>query len=104
MADIRIDGDDLNGAIQQTSAVVTYFENADTRAERAAQNVGHGGLSSKVNDFADAWDIRRGKFTESLTFVRDSLTAIRDTFDDIDQQIARDLTASTSSLSEAGNP
>ncbi len=102
MADLDLRGEDLASAISQTSAVVNYFNNANTKAERAAQHVGHAGLAGKVNDFADAWDIRRGKFVENLTFVYDALAAIRDTFEDIDNQIAEDLNKSGASLSSGG--
>lgn len=102
MADLEINGEDLNAAISQSNSVITHFTDADTRAERASQNVGVQALANKVNDFADAWDIRRGKTVENLTFVRDSLTAIRDTFEDIDGNLARDLRGTTSSTSGGG--
>ena len=55
--------------------------------------MGHSGLAARVNDFADSWDINRGKLTEALEFVTESLTAIIDTFRELDEAQARAATA-----------
>ncbi|WP_447589370.1 hypothetical protein [Microbacterium lacticum] len=44
-----------------------------------------------MHDFADKWDIARGKLEENLTTIADYLRAVVDTFDDLDTDLAASL-------------
>lgn len=96
VADLNIDGDALRNAATRTISVVEAFESAGSDAHEAADYVGHGGLANKVRDFADGWDIRRGKFSEELRELSALFEAIDDTFTDLDSQTASELRTATS--------
>ena len=96
MADLTIDGEALRNAAARTTSVVEAFESAASDAHDAADHVGHGGLASRVREFADGWDIRRGKFSEELRELSALFQAIDDTFTDLDSQTASELRAATS--------
>ncbi len=91
MANLNIDYDELNRARTDIDDVRSSFSRADRLSSDIAGLVGHGGLASKVNDFADSWDINRDKLNESLTFVSESLTAVVETFMELDAAQAKSL-------------
>jgi len=98
MSDLRIDGDSLREAARRIREVVESFATAGSDAHAAAGYVGHGGLANRVKDFADGWDIHRGKFSDELRQVADMLEAVDDTFTDLDNQTAEKMSHATSPL------
>lgn len=91
MADLRIDYDELDRARHDIDDAATTFSRADRVSSDIASFVGHGGLASKVNDFADSWDISRDKLRDSLEFMADSLQALVETFKELDAKQAAAL-------------
>ena len=89
MANLSIDYDELNRARIDIDDVLSSFKRADSVSSDIAGLVGHSGLASKVNDFSDSWDISRDKLKESLSFISESLTAVVDTFTELDAAQAK---------------
>lgn len=92
MANLNIDYDELLRARTDIDDVLSSFSRANAVSSDIAGLVGHNGLASKVNDFADSWDISREKLHESLEFISESLTAVIDTFQELDAAQAASLT------------
>ena len=92
MPDLVVDYDELISARTHIHTAVSTFGGVETVGHDISGLVGHSGLASKVNDFADAWDINRRNLTEALEFVTESLTAIIDTFQELDKAQAKAAT------------
>ena len=88
MTDLEVRGDALHAAARTVRAVVADLQAAGTDAHEAAEHVGHDGLAHRVRDFADQWDIHRGRTVALLTGLADSLDAVNDTFADLDGRAA----------------
>ena len=82
---IALDYDALRSARADIDRAAEHFGSADTVSADIARVVGHSGLASKVGDFADSWDISRERLQEGLEFVASYLTAIIDSFTELDQ-------------------
>lgn len=95
MSDLRVAGDSLRQAAAHIREVVESFASAGSDAHEAASFVGHGGLASRVTEFADGWDIHRGKFSDELRDMADMLEAVDDTFTDLDNRTAQTLIQAT---------
>ena len=91
MADIHLEMDHMQTALDRLNDVVVEFNRAQFQTHEAADYVGHGSLAGKVIEFSDAWDIRRGKLTEAITLLGDSLHAIIETFEDLDARLGARL-------------
>lgn len=101
MSDLRIDNDQLNAWSHTLRSIVNDLHTAGHQADDAADAVGHRGLAGTVHDFADNWRIHRGRTIDELTGMADALDAVRETFADIDSQIASELKDATA---EAASP
>ena len=93
MPDLVVSYDELNSARSRIDRAVSTFEGVERVGHDISALVGHPDLAARVNDFADSWDINRRKLTEELGFVTESLTAIIDTFRELDEAQARAATA-----------
>ena len=93
MPDLVVSYDELESARSRIDRAVSTFQGVERVGHDISALVGHSGLAARVNDFADSWDINRRKLTEELGFVTDSLTAIIDTFRELDEAQARAATA-----------
>lgn len=91
MADLRIDVAELTASASRAERIASEFSTAECIADETAGYTGHDGLAGKVHDFADKWDIARGKLEENLTTIADYLRAVVDTFDDLDTDLAASL-------------
>ncbi len=107
MSDLLIDGDSLREAARRIREVVDSFATVGADAHDAADYVGHRGLGRRVREFADGWDIHRGKYSDELRRMADMLQAVDDTFTDLDSHIVekgREATATVAAaLIEAGH-
>ena len=104
MSDLRIDGDSLREASRHIRDVVDSFATAGSDAHEAVDYVGHGGLASRVKEFADGWDIHRGKFGDELRQMADMLEAVDDTFADLDNHTAEQVRQATATVASALAP
>ena len=91
MADLKIDVAELTASASRAERIAGDFTTAERIADETAGYTGHDGLAGKVHDFADKWDIARGKLEENLTTIADYLRAVVDTFDDLDTDLAASL-------------
>jgi len=89
MANLNIDYDELSRARIDVDDVASAFGRADQVTSDIAGLVGHSGLASKVTEFSESWDINRDKLQESLVFISESLTAVIDTFTELDAAQAK---------------
>ncbi|MGL4340664.1 MAG: hypothetical protein ACRCSP_09645 [Rhodoglobus sp.] len=95
MADLKIDYDELRTSLSHIDAATSSFLSAEKVGNDIAGLVGHSGLSSTVDDFANAWDINRERLQTGLQFVLESLTSIIDTFRELDAAQAEAITTNT---------
>lgn len=91
MSDVFIVLDDLDAATARLTEATDTFERAHGDAQAAAGHVGHGGLSGKIMEFSDEWDIRRGNLLTSLTKLREHYSAVARTMRDLDSGLAQQL-------------
>jgi hypothetical protein len=91
MADLRIAYDELARARMDIDDATSTFARAERLGSELAGLVGHDRLARKVNEFSDSWDINRDKLEKSLEFISDSLSAIIDTFTELDSAQAKAL-------------
>jgi hypothetical protein len=101
MSDLLIDGDSLREAARRIREVVDSFATLGSDAHDAADYVGHGGLASRVREFADGWHIHRGKYSDELRQMADMLQAVDDTFADLDNHIAGNVREATATVAAA---
>jgi hypothetical protein len=104
MSDLSFDGDSLREAARRIREVVDSFATAGSDAHDAADYVGHGGLASRVREFADGWDVHRGKFSDELREIADMLEAVDDTFTHLDNHIAEKVREATATVAAALAP
>ena len=91
MSDLNLDFAELGRSRTDIDDAARIFARADRVSEDIAGLVGHGGLAAKVNEFSDSWDISRDALQASLEGVADSLTALIDTFAELDAAQAKAL-------------
>lgn len=89
---VTIDYDELRDARSDIDGARDLFASAGAVSADIARVVGHSGLASKVGDFEDSWDISREKLENGLEFVSAFLTAVIDTFTELDKAQADALT------------
>jgi hypothetical protein len=104
MSDLLVDGDSLREAARRIREVVDSFATVGSDAHDAANYVGHGGLASRVREFADGWDVHRGKFRDELRQMADMLEAVDDTFTQLDNHIAENVRKATATVAAARAP
>ena len=101
MADLKLDADELRASATRADRIAGDMSSAERIASETAGYTGHDGLAGKVHDFADKWDIARGKLEENLTTIADYLRALVDTFDDLDTNLEASLEESAAREAEA---
>jgi hypothetical protein len=101
MSNLLIDGDSLREAARRIREVVDSFATVGSDAHDAADYVGHGGLASRVREFADGWDIHRGKYSDELRQMADMLQAVDDTFTDLDNHIVEKVREASTTVPAA---
>lgn len=89
--DLSIDMGTLQTLATDLASIVRELENADERASDAAEATGHDGLRDRVNDFADKWRIKREDMIADVQTLSDVMTAIVDTFTQVDADLAKAL-------------
>lgn len=100
MADLDLDLDELSSLAARVRSIANEFERAERISDDTAGYTGHDRLAAKVHEFGEKWDIAREKLRSNLEFLAASMTAIVDTFTDLDNAHAD----AVSSVSEAAAP
>jgi hypothetical protein len=91
MADLLVRSSTLEGAVNDLSAVIDEFTNAEAFSKQLARAVGHERLEGAVESFGDSWNKKRTEMVEQSTGVRDSIRAINDAFTQADVDLAKAL-------------
>lgn len=91
MADIRIDLDAVRDAGEKVATVLSRLDGAGDETRTLPDAAGHSTVSGALGDFRDKWSIRKGELVEELTFVSNALTAISDTFRELDGELVNRL-------------
>ncbi|WP_244604218.1 hypothetical protein [Microbacterium oleivorans] len=89
MSDVQLDLAELAAARDRAIGAYDTFSSADTVSGDLADLTGEARLAGKVRDFAANWDYNRGKLEDQLVTVRDLLTAIVDSFTELDAEGGR---------------
>lgn len=93
MADLKIDEGELTVSAARARVIASEFASAERVADDIAGATGHDGLAAKVRQFGDNWDIARDRLQKSLQHVSDVLTAVVDTFNDLDTDLSQAVSA-----------
>lgn len=87
MSRLRIDLEELHRAADAVTTVVSNFSRAEQVSHEVAGLTGHEGLTNRVREFADGWDVARSRISERLVFIANALGAIADTLEDVDLEL-----------------
>lgn len=89
MTDLRLDLGELGELHESLTAVAGHFADADQFGADVATAVGSiGALQYKALSFASNWDDTRRGINKNLLSLADSVEMIRETFEDLDAQLA----------------
>jgi len=88
MSDLRFDLDALRDASSRIGRVSGRLDGAGDDSRHLPDSAGHDAMRGALSDFRDKWSVHRDDLLEELQFLRDSLTAIADTFDELDGDLA----------------
>jgi len=91
MADINIDLDELSVLSTNLTTVRTQLEGAEKFSSTVAGYAGDDQLAQVIRDFAEKWNVRRGFLLDDLEQIAAAAEAIRDTFEELDGEIAAGL-------------
>jgi uncharacterized protein YukE len=91
MADLLVRSSTLEGAVNDLTAVIDEFSNAEEFSNQLAEAVGHDQLKDTVRNFGDGWNKKRTEMVELSTGVRDSIRSINDAFTQADADLATAL-------------
>lgn len=89
--DIQLDMSALSELAHDLASVIDEFEKANDNARGTADATGSRELADRVRDFAQGWNIRRGKMIEDITTLQETIAAIVATFTEADEDMARAL-------------
>lgn len=88
MSDLRFDLDGLRHASGRIGGVSSRLQGAGDESRALPDAAGHDQLHGALVDFRDKWSVHRDDLLDELQFLKDSLTAIADTFDELDGDLA----------------
>lgn len=95
--DLKIDLDRLKQLAEDLHLLEKELNDADDRSEDAADAVRHDQLGDRVREFADGWRVKRENMIENVTTLRTNLSAVSDTFREVDAELAKSLEEQPSS-------
>lgn len=88
MADIKLDTSELRSRARALGSTCSTLRTVSGDAESIACAVGHDGLAGKVREFGNAWTINRDRLIKELEALSQVISAVADTYEDMDRQIA----------------
>lgn len=88
MADLDIQLDQLSVLSESLTDLYSQLEGAEKISETVSGYAGDGQLAQVIRDFASAWNLRRGFLLDELEQLAAAAEAIRDTFDELDREMA----------------
>lgn len=89
---LKVDTESVRSVSTNLTRITTELTDAQAHSDDAADAVGHNGLAGALRNFASSWDDRRLKLINQIAQLRDSATAVADTFDETDSALAHALT------------
>lgn len=102
MSDIRLDYGDLSSAARALDEVKQLLDRANQDTDEAARHCGHAGLARKIDEFSGHWKVKRGELAESVALLAAAVTAVHDTFLDLDVEIAAKVRSGQTRMANAG--
>jgi hypothetical protein len=91
VADLHISHQDLDALARTLQSTLESFQNSHEVSGDLAVAVGHRELANKVDEFASAWSIKRGKVEKRLVELYDCVRAIQETFEAVDDELSQKL-------------
>ncbi len=88
MTDLRVDLDELDALARRLRLIQREFMNAEEFSSDVADAVGHKELGTVVTRFGNNWNEKRQKFIENVAKLEAYVTAIHETFRDVDRALA----------------
>jgi hypothetical protein len=88
LSDLRFDLDGLRDASSRIGRVSGRLDGSGDDTRHLPDSAGHDSVRGALSDFRDKWSVHREDLLEELKFLSDSLTAIADTFDELDADLA----------------
>ena len=92
MHDLKVDYATLDDSERSLQRIRQEFESATNRRDVLRGSWGSGPIADAMDDFVDNWDRHRNKLVESLKSVGEMCASIKGTFQDVDRQLADELT------------
>ena len=99
---LKIVGGRLDKGIASLAAAESFFDLVQDRANESADACGHGGLARALRESSNNWSIRRGKLAEALENLGGHLRTAKETFGNVDDELARMVTDDGSSAVVSG--
>lgn len=96
MADLNIELDELAALSDSLTDLHAELDGAEKFSETVAGYAGDDQLAQVIRDFASGWNKRRGFLLEDLEQLAAAAEAIRDTFVELDREIAAGLYSNAS--------
>ena len=93
---LRVNTTTVRDVATDLTTVHSELTDADARSQDVADAVGHSGLGDSLRRFATAWDDRRSEIADQITGLREAATAIADSFEDTDNELANALAEASS--------
>jgi len=94
VTDLRLDLDQLDDLHDSLTAIATAFDGADAAGDTLNASVDTiGDLQYKIGAFASNWNDTRGSIAENLRTIALAVESIRETFEDLDAQLALQVEA-----------
>jgi len=87
MSDLRFDLDALRTASGRITRVSSRLDGAGDDSRHLPDAAGHDSVRDALRDFRDKWSLHRDELQEELAFLSNSLTAIADTFTELDAEL-----------------
>lgn len=88
MSDLRFDLDSLGLASGRIRRVSDQLDGSGDDSRHLPGVAGHERVHDALSDFQDKWSVHREEIQEELAFLSDALTAIVDTFTQLDSDLA----------------
>jgi len=95
MADLTIDIQSLKDLSDKLVLVQGQLENAEQFSTEVADMAGDPLLANVLRDFAGKWNKRRGFLIDDIAQLSETALAIRETFADLDNEMAARLATDT---------
>lgn len=84
---LKVDADELAQLHARLVRITRSLDQDEFLTQGASQHVGHDVLASRVREFATSWNDNRDKVVQRMTYIRDSVGKIGETFETVEGKL-----------------